>query len=307
MSTRILPESEIKQAAGEMYTPPLLFANPKNLYQRRAARLRQLSEKHPLQAYLRFCAAVADAQLAVLSEHSVPKDTRLAKLPTDDGLWQQKPLDAKRFQRDDVWLTLLSALLGKVKNDANDTILGTIEWLEKASNNELNTLADTLLAEGYLPQQSDKAFFLWAALSLYWVQLVQQLPRRKHSEIGEQRQTCPVCGSMPVASTIHIGESQGARYLHCGLCESEWHLVRALCSNCESGKSLHYWSIHGENAAVKAESCDECHSYLKVMYQDKDVDVEAIADDLASLFLDDEMEQKGYAKSTINPLLFPAE
>ncbi|MBV7388222.1 formate dehydrogenase accessory protein FdhE [Pasteurellaceae bacterium TAE3-ERU1] len=305
MSTRILPESEIKQAAGEMYTPPLLFANPKNLYQRRAARLRQLSESHPLQAYLRFCAALADAQLAVLTEHPIAQDARLATLAESDE-WPHKPLEATRFERDAVWITLLHALLAKVKNDANDTILGTIEWLEKASSNELNALADTLLQEGYLPEQSDKAFFLWAALSLYWVQLVQQLPRRKHSEIGEQRQTCPVCGAMPVASAIHIGESQGARYLHCGLCESEWHMVRALCSNCESGKSLNYWSIGGENSAVKAESCDECHSYLKVMYQDKDVDVEAIADDLASLFLDDELEQKGYAKSSINPLLFPA-
>ncbi|MBE2894951.1 formate dehydrogenase accessory protein FdhE [Spirabiliibacterium falconis] len=307
MSTRILPESEIKQAAGEMHTPPLLFANPKNLYQRRAARLRQLSENSPLQAYLRFCAALADAQLAVLNEQPLATDARLATLPDDEHLWQQKPLDVTTFKRNDIWIAILRAILANVKNDANDTILGTIEWLEKASNTELDALADKLLSEGYLPQQSDKAFFLWAALSLYWVQLVQQLPRRKHSEIGEQRQTCPVCGSMPVASTIHIGEAQGARYLHCGLCESEWHLVRALCSNCESGKSLHYWSIDGENAAVKAESCDDCHSYLKVMYQDKDVDVEAIADDLASLFLDDEMEQKGYAKSTVNPLLFPAD
>ncbi len=45
MSIRILPESEIKQAASGFFAPPLLFANPKNLYQRRAARLHKLSER----------------------------------------------------------------------------------------------------------------------------------------------------------------------------------------------------------------------------------------------------------------------
>ena len=48
MSIKILPESEIKQAANSFQTPAILFANPKNLYQRRAKRLRQLAEEHPL-------------------------------------------------------------------------------------------------------------------------------------------------------------------------------------------------------------------------------------------------------------------
>ncbi|SQE32220.1 formate dehydrogenase accessory protein FdhE [Mannheimia haemolytica] len=53
-----------------------------------------------------------------------------------------------------------------------------------------------------------------------------------------------------------------------------------------------YWSLDTVEAAVKAESCGDCHSYLKVLYQDKDVNVEPVADDLATLFLDSEMEQK---------------
>ena len=44
MSIRILPDTEIKQAASSFEHPPLLFANPKNLYARRAKRLRQLAE-----------------------------------------------------------------------------------------------------------------------------------------------------------------------------------------------------------------------------------------------------------------------
>jgi FdhE protein len=78
----------------------------------------------------------------------------------------------------------------------------------------------------------------------------------------------------------------GLRYLHCNLCETEWHVVRVKCSNCEQTRDLHYWSLENEEAAVKAESCGDCGTYLKILYQEKDPKVEAVADDLASLVLD---------------------
>ncbi|TNG93836.1 formate dehydrogenase accessory protein FdhE [Pasteurellaceae bacterium USgator11] len=306
MSIRILAESEIKQAAAGFFAPPLLFANPKNLYQRRAARLRKLSENHPLQDYLRFCANIADAQLDLLQTAPIAADVRLSAVKDNAALLAQQPLHWKNWQRDPIWLELLQQLLQRIKPSANDAILATIEWLEKASASELNALANQLLRDNMLLNQSDKAIFLWAALSLYWTQLVQQIPHQAKTELGENRQFCPVCGSAPVASTIQLGEVQGTRYLHCSLCESEWHMVRVKCSNCEQGGKLNYWSLDSDQA-VKSESCDDCHSYLKVLYQDKNPEVEAVADDLASLFLDDEMEKMGYAKSAVNPFLFPSE
>ncbi|KAE9528406.1 formate dehydrogenase accessory protein FdhE [Testudinibacter aquarius] len=306
MSIRILAESEIKQAAAGFFAPPLLFANPKNLYQRRAARLRKLSENHPLQDYLRFCANIADAQLDLLQTAPIAADVRLSAVKDNAALLAQQPLHWKNWQRDPIWLELLQQLLQRIKPSANDAILATIEWLEKASASELNALANQLLRDNMLSNQSDKAIFLWAALSLYWTQLVQQIPHQAKTELGENRQFCPVCGSAPVASTIQLGEVQGTRYLHCSLCESEWHMVRVKCSNCEQGGKLNYWSLDSDHA-VKSESCDDCHSYLKVLYQDKNPEVEAVADDLASLFLDDEMEKMGYAKSAVNPFLFPSE
>ena len=56
-----------------------------------------------------------------------------------------------------------------------------------------------------------------------------------------------------------------------------------------------------------AESCGDCGTYLKIMYQEKDPKVEAVADDLASLVLDARMEQEGFARSSINPFMFPGE
>ncbi|OIT25284.1 formate dehydrogenase accessory protein FdhE [Glaesserella parasuis] len=306
MSIRILPQEEIQQAASSFHNPPLLYANPKNLYARRAKRLRQLTEHNPFGDYLEFVANIVEVQLDLLENQPIANRVGelTAYLEAHQGV---KPLDVKTFKRSDEWQKLLLAFIDKFKPYASDTVLATLEWLEKASNSELEMLADHLLNERYKEVGADKAVFLWAALSLYWVQLTQQLPRNTKAEYGEERHTCPVCNSAPIGSVVHFGETQGLRYLHCSLCESEWNMVRAKCSNCEQTGKLDYWSLDSMDAAVKAESCGDCESYLKVMYQDKDPHVEPIADDLGTLFLDAEMEQKGLARSAINPFLFQVE
>ena len=305
MSIRILPENEIKQAAASYTAPPLLFSNPKNLYQRRAARLRELAQDHPLADYLLFAAAIADAQLALLEDMPIPQDPRLQALSSEQ--LANKPLDVKNWQRDPIWRKLLTALLEKLKPSANDQILTTIEWLEKAADSELEELADNVLAQEFATISSDKAVFVWAALSLYWLQLVQQIPHNAKQESTENLHCCPVCNTAPTASLVHFGSQQGLRYLHCALCESEWNMVRSQCSNCGQNKELDYWSIDDYMAAIRSESCGSCKSYLKIMFQEKEPKVEVIADDLASLFLDMEMEEKGFMKSGLNPFIFPAE
>ena len=47
--------------------------------------------------------------------------------------------------------------------------------------------------------------------------------------------------------------------------------------------------------------------FKKSCSKKKDPNVEAVADDLASIFLDIEMEEKGFARSGLNPFVFPAE
>lgn len=303
MSIRILPDHEIKKAATSFEHPPLLFANPKNLYARRAKRLRQLAENNPFKDYLEFAANLVDVQLDLLENHPIAnqQENLTACLAQTQG---EKPLNAKNFPRSKEWQTLLLALIEKFKPYANDATLPTLEWLEKAASSELEKLATDLLNERYEQVGADKAVFLWAALSLYWVQLTQQLPRNSSAEVGE-RHTCPVCDSAPVASVVHFGNAQGLRYLHCSLCESEWNMTRSQCSVCDQSGKLDYWSFDNIEAAIKAESCGDCGSYLKVMYQEKDAYVEPVADDLATLVLDAEMEQKEFAKSGLNPFLFP--
>ena len=307
MSIRIIPQDELgssEKRTADMI-PPLLFPRLKNLYNRRAERLRELAENNPLGDYLRFAALIAHAQEVVLYDHPLEMDlTARIKEASAQG---KPPLDIHVLPRDKHWQKLLMALIAELKPEMSGPALAVIENLEKASTQELEDMASALFASDVSSVSSDKAPFIWAALSLYWAQMANLIPGKARAEYGEQRQYCPVCGSMPVSSMVQIGTTQGLRYLHCNLCETEWHVVRVKCSNCEQSGKLHYWSLDDEQAAIKAESCDDCGTYLKILYQEKEPKVEAVADDFASLVLDARMEQEGYARSSINPFLFPGE
>ena len=307
MSIRIIPQDELGSSEKRTadYIPPLLFPRLKNLYNRRAERLRELAENNPLGDFLRFAALVAHAQEVVLYDHPLQMDlTARIKEANAQG---KPPLDIHVLPRDKHWHKLLHSLIAELKPEMSGQALAVLENLEKASAIELETLASALFTGEYALVSSDKAPFIWAALSLYWAQMAALIPGKARAEMGDQRQFCPVCASMPVASVVHMGSHEGARYLHCNLCESEWHVVRSKCTQCEQSRDLHYWSIDSERAAVKAESCGDCGTYLKMLYQEKDPAIEPVADDLASLILDARMEQEGFARSSLNPFMFPGE
>lgn len=304
MSIRIIPQEQLEKSDPKMaeFVAPLLFPTLKNLYSRRAARLRQLAEKNPLGDYLRFAAVVASAQEIVLYDHPLQMDLHARLVET--SAMEKPPLDINTLSRNAHWQRLLHSLIAEMKPEMGGQALASLENLEKTAVNELETMASTLLRHDFARVSSDKSPFIWAALSLYWAQMAALIPGKARVEYGEQRQFCPVCASVPVAAVIHMG---GLRYLHCNLCESEWYVVRSKCSNCEQTRDLNYWSLDREGAAIKAESCGDCGTYLKMFYQEKDPAVEPIADDLASLILDAHMEQEGFSRSSLNPFLLPEE
>ena len=92
--------------------------------------------------------------------------------------------------------------------------------------------------------------------------------------------------------------------------------MRVQCSLCgASGKSVAYQSAIPEGAstpenaaaaAVRAETCEECHGYRKILYEEKDVLADPVADDLATLSLDLLLAERGYHRAGSNPLLWQA-
>lgn len=81
--------------------------------------------------------------------------------------------------------------------------------------------------------------------------------------------------------------------------------MRVKCTSCASTKSVSYLFIEGGNDAVKAECCDECKTYLKILYFDKDNHMESVADDLATLAVDILVYEKGFRRVGPNLLLSP--
>jgi FdhE protein len=91
-------------------------------------------------------------------------------------------------------------------------------------------------------------------------------------------------------------------------------MVRVLCSQCgASGKDIAYHSVEAAaakstseqgGAAVRAETCEQCRAYRKILYQEKDTGVEPVADDVASVSLDLLLGEEGYHRASGNPLLW---
>jgi FdhE protein len=99
------------------------------------------------------------------------------------------------------------------------------------------------------------------------------------------------------------GQTPGTRYLHCSLCATAWNHVRAVCITCGESRSVSLEGIEGDSGAVKAETCNECHTYAKMLYQAKDMEVDPFADDLATLGLDVLVAEAGWSRHAPNPLL----
>ncbi|MDR0250479.1 MAG: formate dehydrogenase accessory protein FdhE [Burkholderiales bacterium] len=279
---------------------PLFLPNPVTLYEMRARRLCALAEDQPsLRDYLSFAAQVVMVQ-QTLSRHDNDAPMPTTTLHVD---WVTPPLSMARLLQDAFWqeslTTLMAALLSHVPPPVQ-TVLGR---LKKFDTVQRTAAARALLDNDTSLTGSDGAPFFWAALSLTAMQRVARSKIVVDEKSGAERHLCPLCGNAPVASVVH---QDGLRYLHCRLCESEWHVVRALCSNCDSGRDIDYWSLEKQFPAIKAESCGDCRGYLKILYQKNDKDIDAVADDLASLALDARLEDEGFSRSSINPFLFPS-
>jgi FdhE protein len=132
MSIRIIPQDELGSSEKRTadYIPPLLFPRLKNLYNRRAERLRELAENNPLGDFLRFAALIAHAQEVVLYDHPLQMDlTARIKEANAQG---KPPLDSRPAARQAL---AQAAAFADCRAEAGDErpALAVIENLEKAS------------------------------------------------------------------------------------------------------------------------------------------------------------------------------
>jgi FdhE protein len=291
-------------ASGGVKAPePILLPKPAVRFARTAERLERLSKGHPMEGWLDFMAKLARAQ------HRVA--TRLPPLnaPDEAAVGQAvaariPPISADGHRRDPAWRDGLALLLDTAVGEGLPSPAAALATeLRARSAASTEALVDAFLRGVIDEKDAGSSLWVAAALQVYFTCLAGSLSAPA-LRLLEQRSLCPCCGSTPSASLVTgSGHNPGARYLTCSLCSTAWHYSRAVCVTCGGSRTLALRGIEGDSGLVKAETCDECWTYSKMVYEAKDMQADPYADDLATLGIDVMVGETGWARHAPNPLL----
>jgi FdhE protein len=292
------------QPAGEV---PAILAPAADLFLTRAARFEQLADGHTLGDWLRYLGALSraqhDALLALPAQLPLPDAAALASARQH----RMPPLPAQSWPRPAAWQDTLRHIASALRSAAPESARTDLDRLASLPAEKLEALAERVLHTELYGDDAALLPYVAAALQVLWTGLAQKV---SHDVTPlDVPGVCPCCGFLPVGSVVRtVGEVSNLRYLHCALCNTEWNLVRVKCGACDSTAGIAYRELAGEAVrnpgAVRAETCDSCKSYLKIVYQEKG-GVDPVADDLATLALDILVDEAGYARAGPNLLLVP--
>jgi FdhE protein len=261
-----------------------------------------VAEGHQLGPYLRFLAALSDGQ------HRLQDGLPEPDMPAADAVTRARehgmpPLDRGHFTADaalDATFDRLFALAAEI--EMPDSARAALDRVNAANAAARDDMMRSVLAESIPVETFADHVFIAAALQVHFARMAVRLDAKALVPVGEG--ACPVCGGAPVASAI-VGwqGAHGARFCTCSLCATQWHVVRIKCVLCASTKGIAYQELDGGNTNVKAETCESCHGYVKILHQHKDPALEPVADDVASLGLDILLREGGYRRGAVNPFL----
>ncbi|WP_130617206.1 formate dehydrogenase accessory protein FdhE [Dyella amyloliquefaciens] len=282
---------------------PILLPNPGKRFAVTAQRLDKLADGHPMEAWLRFMSALSQAQ-HVAATTVAPAASLDAVSVTQAVEARLPPLAADGHPRDASWREGLAALLDHIdRTDLPAAAREAIDQLRRSDAAALEKLAEQFLRGGLSASDAAAAVYVAAALQVYFTGSAARL-KADDLRLLEERGLCPCCGSPSVTGLITAtGTTPGTRFLYCSLCSTAWNHVRAVCITCGGTRRLSLQGIEGDPGLVKAETCGDCHTYDKLLYQVQDTQVDPYADDLASLGLDILVTEAGYARHAPNPLL----
>jgi FdhE protein len=292
--------------------PRVVLPDARVLFADRAARFLQVANGHPMADYLSLMGALVQAQHETIGRRSAPAIPEAALAQCRD--YGMPPITALSHARDRQWRDDLHDLTVGVSD--RPVAKAMVDAVRAMGDAALEALADRILGGTTLDEDAAAVPLIGAALQVYFTRLAATLDADLVKDF-DVATVCPVCATRPVASVVRIGgERNNLRYLVCALCSTEWHMTRIKCSACEEEKGVHYLSLTvgdaeptanevGVAAARRAEACDECKSYLKIFYQEKDPQLDPVADDLASLALDLLVDERGFGRSGPNLLFHP--
>lgn len=295
------PELSIGKAAEDGF-----FRLPRlpDVFEARAERLRAISTGHPLEAFMELIAALADLQVKLVNEAGAPEPSLAKPEHIQTALAHKMPVLDLSSWRPTAWYR---AALRRIVTELPLAALPeesriTAERLAAADDDQLDALGIAVVSRTVSSAAAGEAVFAVAALQAEFAQYAAQLDYRIVAPL-EAAGLCPACGSPPVAGLVVADEAYGRRYLTCSLCCSAWNHVRVNCIVCGDEKKVAYQEIEGAGGGAKAETCDACGSYSKLLYAAKEPYAEPFADDLASFGLDILVSENGWKRHAPNPFL----
>jgi len=287
---------------GEIAEPPFVrLPDPSTLFATRAHRLVALAEGHQLAPYLRFLAALSAAQHHVqegLAEPEMPAEDARA-LAREHGM---PPLDRGKFTADAAFDSTLDRLFSLAASiDMPNEARAALERATAADAGLRTDMVRAVLDDAIPVEALADHLFVAAALQVHFARQAVRLDGKRLVPVGDG--ACPSCGGPPVASLV-VGwaGAHNSRFCVCSLCATQWNYVRIKCTLCGSTKGISYQHVEHDKL-VRAETCDTCHGYVKIMQQVENPALDPVADDVASLALDLLVRERGYRRGAVNPFM----
>ncbi len=291
---------------GGIATAPFgLLPEPTRLFTRRAERFDHLARDGALSPYLGFLGQLSRVQADLAGRLPAPEPVPLTQRDRARE-HAMPPLDRSGFAGDRALDETLEAFFDAAAAVAKPAAAtDALDLVRQAGPEALVTMVDNVAADAIPFEGLATHLYVAAGMQVHAARRVATLVAADLVPLGVG--LCPACGGPPVCSVV-VGfmGADGARYAACSFCGTLWNEVRIKCLACGSTKGVGYRAVEtggGEDATVKAEVCDECRSWVKILYQNRNPSLDPVADDVASLGLDVMMRDTEYRRAGFDPFL----
>ncbi len=290
-------------AIGRLVAPAFaILPEPGALFGDRAARFAVLADGSELGPYLRFLGELAALQARLAAD--LPPATAIDPAWVEQARAGAMPPLNRGALRDDPALHQVVArvLEGIAALDMPAPARDALDQLRAADAAALGVVIGNVLLDSIPTDAVASHLFVSLAVQVHAARLAATLPSERLVPVAQG--ACPCCGGPPVSSRV-VGwpGAENARYAACAFCGTQWNEVRVKCLACGSTKGVGYRSAETEDAVIKAECCDQCRSWVKILYATRNVSLDPVADDVGSLGLDLLMADTEYRRAGFNPFL----
>ncbi|MDE3761751.1 formate dehydrogenase accessory protein FdhE [Sinorhizobium meliloti] len=284
--------------------PFVLKPNLARLFNDRASRFEALAQGSHLAPYLDFLAGITRIQSELVSALPPPEPVPADRVERARAN-AMPPIDRAAMGGSPDCREVLQQFFEKAEAlEKPAAAAEALAQVRTADEEMLTWMIGNVMADDLPVESLAHHLYVAAAMQIQAARLAAGLDGSRLVPIRVG--VCPACGGRPVASMVlGFHGAEGARYASCSCCATMWNEVRVKCLACGSTKGIGYRAVEtrDEEATVKAEVCDPCNSWMKILYQNKNPSLDVVADDVASLGLDLLMKDTEYKRAGFDPFL----